>query len=249
MSKAICSTALIRLSPKPLSPWERAVIECQTLTRAWVRAVNKIMGEGCNYKFLGKIVVIFLAFIFGFSAQAWRITPELQKELESKQAAVRANPRDPDARFDLAITMAYTNNIPDGWNNLKKTVELDPGYRQKGLDLYVEKVTASPNDWRLRFRLAFAYYFNDKKRDAIRELDNVIKLYPDNVWAYGYIALIYGELGDTDAAMRYTQKGLSYDSNVAALHLLLSEGYNRKGDAWKCFLERVEALRLRALGY
>jgi tetratricopeptide (TPR) repeat protein len=191
------------------------------------------------------LILVFLV----NSAAAWRITPELQKELEAKQAAVKASPRDPDTRFDLAITMAYTNNLPDGWNNLKKTVELDPDYRQKGLSLYLAKVAASPNDWRLRFRLAFAYYFNDKKRDAIRELDNVLILDPGNVWAYGYIALIYGELGDTDAAMRYTRKGLSYDSNVAALHLLLSEGYNRKGDAWKCFLERMEALRLRALGY
>ena len=180
---------------------------------------------------------------------AWRITPELQKELEQKQAAVRQNPNDPDTRFDLSITMAYTNNLQDGWSNLKKTVELDPGYKKKGLDLYLKKVTESPNDWRLRFRLAFAYYFNDRKQEAIRELKNVLILDPNNVWAYGYIALIYGELNDVDTAMSYTQKGLKLDSNVAALHLLLGEGYNRKGDKWKGFAEVVEAIRLRALGY
>lgn len=182
-------------------------------------------------------------------AHAWRITPDLQKELDQKQAAVRANPRDPDTRFDLAITMAYTNNIQDGWNQLKKTVDLDPEYRKKGLELYVKKVTESPNDWRLRFRLAFAYYFNDKKKDAVRELDNVLVLDPYNVWAYGYAALIYGEMGNIDTAMAYTKKGLKLDSNVAALHLLLSEGYYKKNNSWGGFVERVEALRLRALGY
>lgn len=201
------------------------------------------------WKLLFGICLGFVILSFGFRVGAWRISPELQKELSEKQAAVRVNPKDPDARFDLAITMAYTNNIPDGWNNLKKVVELDPAYRSKGLALYIKQVTESPNDWRLRFRLAFAYYFNDKKKEAIRELDNVIKLDPYNVWAYGYIALIYGELGDVDSAMSYTRKGLNLDSNVAALHLLLAEGYTRKGDKWKGFLEGLEAMRLRALGY
>ena len=180
---------------------------------------------------------------------AWRITPELQKELAAKQAAVRANPKSADARFDLAITMAYTNNIQDGWSNLKKTVELDPDYRKRGLEFYIKKVTESPNDWRLRFRLAFAYYFNDEKKDAVRELNNVLKLDPYNVWAYGYLALIHGEMGNIDTAMDATRKGLKIDSNVAALHLLLSEGYYKKGDSWGGFVERMEALRLRALGY
>ncbi len=101
----------------------------------------------------------------------------------------------------------------------------------------------------MRFRLAFAYYFNDKKIEAIRELDNVLKIDPYNVWAYGYIALIYGELGEIDPAMKYTRQGLKIDSNVAALHLLLSEGYYKKGDGWRGFLERMEAVRLKTLGF
>jgi tetratricopeptide (TPR) repeat protein len=195
------------------------------------------------------VLPITIVLLIAAPSFAWRITPELQKELDQKQAAVRANPKDADARFDLAITMAYTNNIQDGWNQLKKTVELDPNYRGKGLDTYLLKVTASPNDWRLRFRLAFAYYFNDKKKEAVRELDNVLILDPYNVWAYGYGALILGEMGDIDNALAYTRKGLKLDSNVAALHLLLSEGLYKKNDSWGGFVERVEALRLRALGY
>ena len=184
-----------------------------------------------------------------FPAQAWRITKELEQELAAKQAAVKAAPKDPLARFDLAITMAYSNNIPDGWSNLKKVAELDPEFRTKGLRLYLRKVTENPADWRLRFRLAFAYYFNDKKIDAIRELDNVLKIDPYNVWAYGYIALIYGELNEVETALAYTKKGLKIDSNVAALHLLLAEAYNRRGDRWGAFLEGLEAVRLRALGF
>jgi tetratricopeptide (TPR) repeat protein len=194
------------------------------------------------------LAVCCLLLVLG-PALAWRITPELQKELATKQAAVRAKPQDADARFDLAITMAYTNNIQDGWTNLKKTVELDPDYRKKALNEYIIKVNAEPNDWRLRFRLAFTYYFNDKKKDAIREFNNVLILDPGNVWAYGYLALIHGELNEVDTAMSYTKRGLKIDSSVAALHLLLAEGYNRQGNKWGAMLEGMEAVRLRALGY
>jgi len=194
-------------------------------------------------------LLLLIAVFCSAPTHAWRLTKELEQELIIKQRMVKENPQDPNARFDLAISMAYTNNLQDGWLNLKRVVELDPTFRKKGLDFYLKKVTENPQDWRLRFRLAFVYYFNEKRREAIRELDNVLIIDPDNVWAYGYIALIYGELGEVDTAMTYSKKGISLDSNVAALHLLLSEGYNRKGDKWKSFLEGLEALRLRALGY
>jgi tetratricopeptide (TPR) repeat protein len=115
--------------------------------------------------------------------------------------------------------------------------------------MYIKKVTENPQDWKLRFRLAFAYFANEDRKDAIRELNNVLILDPYNVWAYGYLGLIYGEMGETDKAMELTKKGLKIDNRVAALHLLLSEGYYKKGDGWKGFLERVEAFRLKALGY
>jgi tetratricopeptide (TPR) repeat protein len=197
------------------------------------------------------LVIIWLLSLgyWSLPVVGWTITKELKDELKAKQAAVKAHPKDPEAYFDLAITMAYTNNLFDGWANLKKTVDLDPAFRKKGLTLYINRVNASPNDWRLRFRLAFAYYFNEQKLQAIEQLKNVLILDPYNVWAYGYISLIYGEMGHIDTAMKYARDGLKIDSNVAALHLLLGEGYYRKNDSWNGLRERMEALRLRALGY
>ncbi|MFA6431491.1 MAG: hypothetical protein WCV91_03810 [Candidatus Margulisiibacteriota bacterium] len=194
-------------------------------------------------------ISLFSFLILASVSHAWYLTKEFAKELQEKQRAVDKNPNDPLTRFDLAITMAYTNKIPDGWTNLKKAVEIDPAFRKKGLEIYYNKAVESPDDWRIRFRLAFAYYFNDKKRDAIEELKNVLILDPYNVWAYGYIALIYGELNEVDTALGYTKKGLAIDSNVAALHLLLAEGMNRKGNKWGSIQETMEAMRLRALGY
>jgi tetratricopeptide (TPR) repeat protein len=179
----------------------------------------------------------------------WRINEELKQEVAAKKAFVAAHPNDANAHFDLAITYAYTNHIQEGWDELGKVIKIDPDFKPKGMNMYIRKVTAEPGDWKLRFRLAFAYYFNDKKDDAIRELENVLKIDPDNVWAYGYLALIHGEKGDYDTAMAKARAGIKIDSQVAALHLLLSEGYYKKNDSWRGFLERWEALRLKALGF
>jgi tetratricopeptide (TPR) repeat protein len=194
-------------------------------------------------------LLLILSLLIVGSALAWRITPELQKELTEKKAAVAASPRDPEALFDLAIAYSYTNHIIDGMNTLKKIHQIDPTFKDKAKKIYIRKVTQDPDDWKLRFRLAFAYYAAGDKMDAIREMNNVLVIDPYNVWAYGYLALIYGELGEVDKAMELTRQGLKIDNRVAALHLLLSEGYYKKGDGWHGFLERMEALRLKALGY
>jgi tetratricopeptide (TPR) repeat protein len=199
---------------------------------------------------LSAIVVIALIFsIMASSAHGWRINKELKEEIKTMKAKVKADPNDPLAHFNLAITYAYTNNIQDGWSQLKKVNDLDPSFKKKAMDIFIRKVIADPGNWRLRFRLAFAYYFNDQKENTIQELKNVLIIDPYNVWAYGYISLIYGEMDEVDQGMHYVKKGLKIDSNVAALHLLLSEAYYKKGDGWHGFLERMEALRLKALGF
>lgn len=193
--------------------------------------------------------LILSALILANISFAFRITPELQKELDQKMAAVKKNPKNPATRFDLAITQAYTNNLIDGMFTIRKIGELDLGYKHRALNEYIAKVKENPNDWKLRFRLAFVYYFNDKYQDAIREFENVLTLDPDNVFAYGYLALLEGGLGHVDTGIKLAKKGISIDSNVAALHLLLSEGYYKKGDSWGGLMERMEAVRLKALGY
>jgi len=203
----------------------------------------------------GLIVSIAVLFILLMTstAFAWSITKELRQELAEKKASVEANPSSPLAHFDLAITYAYTNQIEEGLEELKKVDKLDKDFAPVCLELYSKEAAAYPDDWKIKFRLAFAYYFNDKKIEAIEVLKQVAdmepKKDPKKVWAYGYIGLIYGELDQVDKAIKWVKKAIKIDSNVAALHLLLAAGYSKKGWGWNAFWEGMEALRLRALGY
>ncbi|MFA5839933.1 MAG: hypothetical protein WC890_04665 [Candidatus Margulisiibacteriota bacterium] len=204
---------------------------------------------------MNKSFPLFLAFfiicnlILQIPSVGWVITKDLKAELKQKNLYAKQHPNDPEAQFELAITQGYTNNLIDGMSSLKKVNNIDPTFKTKALNVYFKRVLENPNDWKVRFRMAFVYYFNDKKESAIREFNNVLILDPYNVWAYGYMALLYGDMGQIDKAIALTKKGLSIDSNVAALHLLLGEGYAKKGNGSAAMSERIEAFRLRALGY
>ncbi len=65
--------------------------------------------------FGGWVLFGYCILSLGFSAYGWRVTKELEQEINEKKAAVATAPKDPSAHFDLAITLAYTNHIQDGW--------------------------------------------------------------------------------------------------------------------------------------
>lgn len=195
-------------------------------------------------------LIVFTAFIIqAGSALAFKLTNDLKDEIDNNEWLVKVHPKDPQSHFELAMTYSYSNRIEDGLAELNKVNELDPNYAKKAMKYYEKRAKIYPTDWKVLFRYAFSLYFNEKKKDAISEFQQVIKLDPKNVFAYGYIAIIYGELNDIDSAIDSCKKAITIDSNVAAIHLLLGTAYYKKGQSVLGFQETFEALRLRALGY
>jgi tetratricopeptide (TPR) repeat protein len=195
-------------------------------------------------------ILLFALFVTaGHSAYSFERSKELKDEISDKQWLVKVHPNDPQYHFELAITYAYSNMIEDGLNELKKVDDMDKTFAPKALKIYSNKARLFPNDWEVRFRYAFALYFNGKKTDAINEFKSIIKMQPKNVFAYGYIATIYGEMNDFDKSIEYCKKAIDIDSNVAAIHLLLGSAYYKTGQSGPGLQETFEALRLRTLGY
>jgi tetratricopeptide (TPR) repeat protein len=195
------------------------------------------------------LLVVFVAVLKVNPASSFVLTKDLKDEIEENQWLVKVHPEDAQSHFDLAISYAYSNKIEDGLNELKKVDQLDKTFAPKAVKIYSRKARLFPDNWKIRFRYAFALYFNGKKKEAITEFQKIIKQDPKNVFSYGYIATIYGEMNELDKAVEYAKKAIEIDSNVAAIHLLLGAGYYKKGDPSKGLAETMEALRLRALGY
>lgn len=199
--------------------------------------------------FIAVIFIAIIAFIKVYSTFSFTLSKDLKAEIEEKEWLVKVHPKDPQMHFELAITYSYSNKIEEGLNELKKVNGLDPDYAPKALKVYSKKARLFPNDWKIRFRYAFTLYFNNKKKPAISEFEKIIKQDPKNIFSYGYIATIYGEMNEVDKAIEYSKKALAIDTNVAAIHLLLGAAYYKKGQAALGVQETFEALRLRALGY
>jgi len=180
------------------------------------------------------------------------MTREFAKEIAQKQAAVKADPRSADANFDLAITYAYTNKVQEGLDMLKVTQSLCgdvPSYARVLIERYYSKVKRDPEDWKARFRLAFAYYFGGYNDYSVTEFLNIAAMDPKDPWPYGYIAVIYGYEDRWRDAVAYMKRAIAVDSNVAAFHLALALGYSKTGNHMGSLFEGGEALRLKALGY
>ena len=184
-----------------------------------------------------------------YIAFSFQLTDDLKSEIEEKEWLVKVHPNDARAHFELAITYSYSNKIESGLNELKKVDKIDPKFAPKALKIYSKKARLFPNDWKIQFRYAFTLYFNNKKKEAIKVFENIIKMDPKNIFSYGYIATIYGEMNEVNLAIEYSKKALGIDSNVAAIHLLLGAAYYKNNQAVLGFQETFEALRLRALGY
>lgn len=200
---------------------------------------------------LGLSVLIILSTLqfFGSAAFAWKMTPEIEKEIAEKEKVVKENPYHPHAYFDMAVTYGYSNKILEGWDALKKVNALDPTYAPVALRKYLRLSKRAPGDPKLRFRLAFAYYFNGKKAEALKEFETLKRADPKNIWPLGYIATILGEQEKVDQAIAVLQGALTIDSDVAVMHFLLAQAYFKKGDQWKGVRESTESVRLKALGF
>ncbi len=172
------------------------------------------------------------------------LSAEMKQELRIHKAAVKANPKSAQARFDLAMTHAYTGRVLSGWDELRKIPDLDPAFPTRAVQHYEEWVQKEPLNWRLHFKLAFAYYFTDQKDKSQTEFEKILLNDPKHIWAMGYLALIKGEQGAVEESISLCRKALAIEPRAAAIHYLLSEALARKGDGAGAFAEKVEALRL-----
>jgi tetratricopeptide (TPR) repeat protein len=178
-----------------------------------------------------------------------KISQDILFEHAKYKYMVEKNPQDPWAHFNLAVTYAYMGKLELGLEALGKVDKLDKQFAPKVIDRYERATKKSPDDWRLRFRLAFAYYFDDQKDKAIEELKKVAVTEPvtgKNAWAYGYIAYIYGEQKKWDEAIAACEKALEIEPEAGALHLAYAYGLMKKGDKLKATSEAITGWRLRA---
>ena len=199
-----------------------------------------------------KIILSLILVVFSFSGLAFAQGFELSKadfnELQQNLEIAKANPQSPGAYFELAMTYAYTGLVIQGMDALKKVDKLDHNYASKVIAKYEPLTKKYPNEWKNWFKLAFGFYFGNKKAKAKDCFKVILQKYPDNVWARGYLALILGEeIVTEEEALKnknvpekkikeilnpkieevidLCKQALEIDPDVGGIHFLLGQAY------------------------
>jgi Putative Zn-dependent protease, contains TPR repeats len=182
-------------------------------------------------------------------------------ELDLLRQRVTAAPQDPGAHFDMAMGLARTSRLEEGWTSLKKVSELDAGYADKVIATYAPMVDENPQNIEAQFRLAFGHYFkglnfqDQGQADAAKEaklrakkaFGHIIETDPQYVWGYNYLAYLLAEEGDLPAAVDTLKKAIAVEPNNAVSHFLIGQAYFRQGNHKDAVLEIGTAMRLRGM--
>lgn len=145
----------------------------------------------------------------------------------------KAISQDANIRFSMAMTYAYTGFIEDGFREIAAIPSVDPTFKAKVVDRYLRKVKVNPTNWQHHWYLAFAYYVNERKDEAILEFQKAADLTKDlsiKGWAFGYIAYIYGERKDWPKAMSAINAAIKYEPDGAALYFAKGLALKETGD-------------------
>ena len=152
--------------------------------------------------------VIFLL-VFSIMACCFPQLSEADRNIQTTLIdQINNDPRNPTLRFELAMEFASTGWIELGWEQLTLVPKLHDDYASVVFDTYSQAIQEDPNDWKAHFRLAFAYYFLEKKDDAIASFKRVLDIQPTHIWSMALIGLLYGEKKDYDECIAWAKKGL-----------------------------------------
>lgn len=180
-----------------------------------------------------KILVLFVV-LFGLlqplQAEIYHIPEPLMQEVRDRKAYLESHPDSQEALFELAMSYAYTGQIRLGWGTLKQVKE---SYAKQVVLKYQPIIENDKTDWKSAFKLGFGYFFTKKKTKALEAFYIAKERNPENVWILGFIALVKGEMGKVDEAMKVCKKALKMEPNATGIHFLLAEGYRKKGKYMK----------------
>jgi tetratricopeptide (TPR) repeat protein len=182
-------------------------------------------------------------------------------ELEVLRQRVEATPADAGVHFDMAMGLARTSRLEEGWTSLKKVNELDPAYADKVIATYEPLVSENPQNIEAQFRLAFGHYFKglnfqdqgqleaakEAKLRAKKAFGHIIETDPKYVWGYNYMAYLMAEEGDLPGAVDTLKKAIAVEPNNAVSHFLIGQAYFRQGNHKDAVLEIGTAMRLRGM--
>ena len=135
----------------------------------------------------------------------------LPKAYTAARKAVEINPQSAEAHASLGLVLSHRWEWAGAEAEFRRALELDPQY-------------ANAYHW-------YGDYFSIKGRhdEALAEASRALNLDPLNLMISTWVALRYYQAHNFSRAIEQARDSVEMDSNFAAAHLLLGEGYVQAG--------------------
>jgi tetratricopeptide (TPR) repeat protein len=166
------------------------------------------------------------------SAEADMLAGEAADEMHDRpgavqqfRAAVKANPKEPNAHFGLGYLLWKQRQLPEAATELQAELDLDPTHVQAMLYLgdtllqldrpdearpLLEKAAQlDPSLWRSHLDLGIVEADAGRKEEALRQMEEAAKLRPDEVNIHWRLGQLYRGMGKTDQAKIEFEKAKS----------------------------------------
>lgn len=199
--------------------------------------------------FLMLTVILALGFLSSPAKAVYELTSDVQKEFVANKKLIQKNPKSALYQFNYAVTLAYMGKIEEGATALNKVTELDSKFVKKNLSSFILAAKKNPPDYRVKFRLAFLYYFNNDFDKAYRELEIISKDADESylkAWALGYMAVIRGDKQKRwKEALDLCNRALDYEPEAYGLHAALAVAQKENNNMMGAVGSLMKALSLR----
>ncbi len=162
-----------------------------------------------------------------FFWENYRTTPIVEKAIEGAQAAVKANPKDPNNYVKLGWAFFQKGDYNNAMSQYKKAINLDnrfyPAYLNLGLtymqvkkydravDNFGTALAINPKSAEALLNLGMAYNQTGKYEQAIKELEKAYRMERGNAMVIYQIGVAYERLGKKDQAIYQYESALSFD--------------------------------------
>src|ERR1700734_4087521 len=135
----------------------------------------------------------------------------LPKALAAARKAVEIDPQSAEAHASLGLALSHGWDWAGAEIEFRRALELDPQY-------------ANAHHW-------YGDYLSIKSRhdEALAQASRALELDPLNLMISTWVALRYYQARDYSRAIEQSRNSVEQDSNFAAAHLLLGEGYVQAG--------------------
>jgi tetratricopeptide (TPR) repeat protein len=214
----------------------------------WGDTVRKAPGEPKTHTGLGHAISLY--------------EPErLRESLSHFHTALRMNPNDFQAHFNLASAYEELGDLDRAVSELETCISLRPGvmwpyvnlasiYEQLGktvnaMDVLMRAIEREPNYYKTHFNLGNLHLNSGEYEKAVEQYRLTTELDPANPFAYNNMGFAHARLGLMDKAIVLFQKAAELDQDFALPHINMGQAAYERGDHRQAIAHLTRAVTLK----